>query len=94
LAVAEKIAKEHIKRGKLANKKELLNIATNYKKSLLESSIDEVFAADTNQVRPRHFTTFLFTHSRCVVYVVSCRMEASTWKSGRQGRSTTSPSRV
>jgi hypothetical protein len=51
LAVAEKIAKEHIKRGKLAHKKELLNIAANYKKSLLESSLDEVFEADTNQVR-------------------------------------------
>mgnify|MGYP006873485443 CR=1 FL=1 len=50
--MAEKIAKEHIKRGKLANKKELLNIAANYKKSLLDSSIDEVFEADTDQVRP------------------------------------------
>jgi hypothetical protein len=50
LTVAEKIAKEHIKRGKLANKKELLDLASNAKQSMLEKSADQVFEADTNNV--------------------------------------------
>jgi uncharacterized iron-regulated protein len=50
LTVAEKIAKEHIKRGKLANKKELLDLASNAKQSMLEKSADQIFEADTNNV--------------------------------------------
>ncbi len=82
LAVAEKIAKEHIKRGKLANKKELLNIATNYKKSLLESSIDEVFEADTNQVRPcTSLSHFLNLFTSCGV-VQDGSIDLEEWKAG------------
>ncbi|ELR19928.1 EF hand domain containing protein [Acanthamoeba castellanii str. Neff] len=47
--VAEKIAKEHIKRGKLAHKKELLDLAANAKQSLLDKNIDDIFKADTNK---------------------------------------------
>jgi hypothetical protein len=47
--VAEKIAKEHIKRGKLAHKKELLDLAANAKQSLLDKNIDYIFKADTNK---------------------------------------------
>lgn len=49
--MAEKIAKEWIKRGRIANKKELLELAANAKRSLLETTVNEVFEADTNKVR-------------------------------------------
>jgi hypothetical protein len=66
--VAEKIAKEHIKRGKLAHKKELLDLAANAKQSLLDKNIDDIFKADTNKAAfSPSFYYYLF-----IIYLLLC----------------------
>ncbi len=47
--MAEKIAKDYIKRGKMNNKKALLDVVANTKKSLSSQMVAEVFEADTNK---------------------------------------------
>jgi hypothetical protein len=85
LTVAEKIAKEHIKRGKLANKKELLDLASNAKKSMLLTSVDQVFEADVNKVRLGHaITTFASRpHKlRCCTHEQDGSIDMEEWKEG------------